>query len=268
MFNFLKKSVRKAVDLNKNYDIYLSEAQAGNVGEGYSSDQLNEYIIEKYLLAQKRDNHQNIQLQVHVMALISIIELVHLRLNKPLKIFDFGGGCPTIPSLLDRLGLMDCVENYQIIESPSFLLAMSRLASIEQYVAEYDGGGNLLILSSVLPYIDKNTFDRLLECIENNPPRYIYFGRTSFLNEDHPNDEVFTIQRSRFSDHGVQIKGEFSLEIEHQYAEYLKRHFKFSRLLSMLNKQSYKEILVLEDDSGLQSVNGLNLYTHNSLWAK
>lgn len=62
--------------------------------------------------------------------------------------------------------------------------------------------------------------------IEKAPPQFIYFGRTSFLRDDYPEEEVYTVQESRFRDHGAQVDVGM-VGIENNMSRYVKRHFKF-----------------------------------------
>jgi hypothetical protein len=90
-------------------------------------------------------------------------------------------------------------------------------------------------------------------------------GRTSFLSEEYPHKEAYTIQSSRFGDHGAQVDIGMK-NIENNMAHYVRRHFKLSEVTNILEPLGYRLVLELTDDSGLENIKGLELYSKNSLW--
>lgn len=252
----------------KEKAIYFSEAEAKlHVNDGYSNSQLNEYIIAKSKIWLENLEISDYRFPPHVYSLLWIIQLAQARLGRPLRILDFGGGAPTIPVMLRKLNAWHLIAQYRIVESPAFV---SRIPhewnDMCNFTDTYDGDAcDLLILSTVLPYVGRELSHKVYRNIEQSPPRFIYFGRTSFLRDDYPVEEVYTIQDSRFREHGAQVDVGMS-DIENNIAHYVKRHFKWSELAAVLHPLDYKQVLELTDESGLENIKGLGLYCRNSLW--
>ena len=193
---------------------------------------------------------------------------VHSWVSRPLRVTDFGGGAPTIPWMAGRLGL-DLFKIYRIVEQEAFVRrvpnAWNQLAA---YASEFGNEPvDIVVISSVLPYIDRaletEWFDRLQAML----PRFIYLGRTAFLPELYPEDEVYTIQESRFKDHGPQIPTGLD-EIERQIARYPRRHLKLSSIEIQLTSMGYRRKVALIDDSGVEHNDDLKLYADNALWER
>ena len=237
--------------------------------DGYSEDVLNEYIVAKSRLWLKGLNIENFVFPPHVYSLLWTIQLVQAKVDRPIRIIDFGGGAPTISVLLNQLGLAHRIDRYQIIESAAF---MGKIPQEWKSTCSYSDIYNcdkcdLLIFSSVLPYLSKSLVKSVYENIEKEPPRFIYFGRTSFLSATYEADEVFTVQESKFREHGAQIDVGMA-DIEENIARYVKRHFKWSEIDQVIGPLGYMRVLSLADESGLENIKGLGLYSNNSLWER
>lgn len=251
----------------KEKEIYHSEADVREHVDGYSDQQLNEYIIAKSKRWIENLEVANFTLSPHMYALLWVIQLVQGRIDKPLHIVDFGGGTPTIMVMLHQLCTVRHVDSYSIVESPTFVSKVpAEWQAICQYTDTYDGSAcDLLILSGVLPYLTVDLVRSVYRNIKKAPPRFIYFGRTSFLREDYPADEAYTVQDSPFRDHGAQVDVGME-DIEANIAHYVKRHFKWSEVSKVLDPLGYRQVLELTDESGLENIKGLGLYSKNSLW--
>jgi putative methyltransferase (TIGR04325 family) len=250
-------------------EIFESEQAVQAHLDGYSDAKLNEYIVAKSKHWLEGLRADEFTFPPHVYSLMWTIQLVLATLGKPTKIIDFGGGAPTIALLLRQLGLGPNLAEYRIIESPAFVSKIPPEWRLQcDYSSIYDGDPcDLLILSSVLPYLSSSLVQSIWRSLEKKPPRFIYFGRTSFLQESHRLDEVFTIQESKFREHGAQVDIGMK-DVENNVARYVKRHFKFSEVSRVLEPLGYKKVLSLSDDSGLENIKGLGLYSNNSLWER
>jgi putative methyltransferase (TIGR04325 family) len=237
--------------------------------DGYSGGELNDYIIAKSKRWLEGLQAEEFTFPPHVYSLLWSIQLMLDRLERPIRIIDFGGGAPTIPLLLRQLGIGQKLGIYRIIENQAFVDRVpDEWLSYCAYSDVYDGDEcDLLILSSVLPYLSRSLAQSLWKSAKKTPPRFIYFGRTSFLPESYPLDDVFTIQESKFREHGAQVDIGMK-DVENNVARYAKRHFKFSEVSRVLEPLGYKKILSLSDDSGLENIKGLGLYSNNSLWER
>ncbi|MCG3769610.1 MAG: hypothetical protein JW384_00739 [Nitrosomonadaceae bacterium] len=263
----------KAVTVNyrlrpTNRDICSTEVDVrGAYLNGYSDSQLNEYIIAKSRRWIESLNVADYVVPPHMYSLLWVIQVAQVRLGRSLRVIDFGGGPPTIPVLLRQLGMGQHLDSYKIIENPAFI---SRVPpdwkGICNYADTFDGDScDLLILSSVLPYLSRDLVRAIYCNINLTPPHFIYFGRTSFLRNDYPEDEVYTVQDSPFRDHGVQ--GEIGMaHIADNIAHHAKRHFKWSEISNVLNPLGYRQVLELTDQSGLENIESLGLHSRNSLW--
>lgn len=250
-------------------DIFTDQNALKSHLDGYSEEVLNEYIVAKSRLWLNGLNIDNFIFPPHVYSLLWIIQLVQARLDRPIRIIDFGGGAPTLPILLNQLGLSNRIDSYKIIESPAFVRKIPQeWKSTCSYSDVYCSDKcDLLILSSVLPYLSKSLVKSVYENIEKEPPRFIYFGRTSFLSASYQADEAFTVQESKFREHGAQIDVGMA-DVEENIAKYVKRHFKWSEIDKVIGPLGYMRILSLADDSGLENIKGLGLYSNNSLWER
>ncbi len=236
---------------------------------GYSDNRLNEYIIAKSRRWLESLNMQDFVIPPHVANLLLVIQASHNLLRRPLKIIDFGGGAPTVPLMLEQLGLAHVLASYKIVESPAFVEHVpAQWHEHCNYSSVYDDEEcDLLILSSVLPYLSRGLVDSVLGSVRKTPPSLIYFGRTSFLPETYPQQEAFTIQESRYRDHGAQVDVGMA-DVENNIARYVKRHFKWSSVAQVLDPLGYQCHMQFVDDTGLENIKGLGLYTKNSLWRK
>lgn len=251
----------------KEKEIFHSEAEVQAHLNGYSDSLLNEYIVAKSVRWLDALRSDEFVLPPHVYSLLFVIELVQAKMGGAVRIIDFGGGAPTIPVLLKQMGAARQVLQYRIVESPAFVekVPPSWRESCD-YSSVYAGEPcDLLILSSVLPYLPKSLTQLIFQSLEKSPPRFIYFGRTSFLPEHYPSDEAFTIQESKFREHGAQVDVGMA-DIENNLAQYVKRHFKWSAVAQVLEPLGYRKSIGLVDDSGLENIKGLGLYSNNSLW--
>lgn len=253
----------------KEKDIFTTEDAVQAHLEGYSDKLLNEYVIAK-------SSHWLADLKVdeftfppHLYSLLWVIQLVQARLNRSVRILDFGGGTPIIPNLLHQLGMGECIGSYRIIENTAFVKKVPAEWNAQcDYADVYEGAPcDLLILSGVLPYLSRSLAKSVYHNIEKTPPQFIYFGRTSFLPESYPQEEVFTIQESKFREHGVQVDAGMN-DIEDNVARYVKRHFKWSEVSRVIEPLGYAPILHLADDSGIENIKELGLYSNNSLWER
>lgn len=281
-----RKMIRQAVDsrlaeeLNtvlvnykirpKEKEIFTSEAQVQQHLQGYSDGQLNEYIIAKSARWLEGLDASTFTFPPHLYSLLWVVQTAQGKLGAPIRILDFGGGAPTIPLLLRQLGMGPRLGSYRIVESPAFVeRVLPAWQAACDYASSYDGseGVDLLILSSVLPYLPKALTDHVLATLAAHPPRFLYFGRTSFLDENYPADEALTIQESRFKDHGAQVDVGMA-HLEDNMARYVKRHIKWSAIARVIEPLGYRMVLALSDDSGLENIKGLGLYANNSLWER
>lgn len=262
-----KEAIKEAKIEPKIKEIYHAEAEVKAHLDGYSDTQLNEYIITKSHHWLESLEATNYVLPPHVYSLLWIIQLAQSRLGRSIDIIDFGGGAPIVPMILNKLGASQNIESYKIFESPSFVSRIpEKWNSICHYGDAYNGEAcDLLILSSVLPYLRRDLANTLYSNIEKSKPRFIYLGRTSFLSEEYPHKEAYTIQSSRFGDHGAQVDIGMK-NIENNMAHYVRRHFKLSEITNILEPLGYRLVLELTDDSGLENIKGLELYSKNSLW--
>lgn len=251
----------------KDKEIFTSEAAVQAHLEGYSDKLLNEYIIAKSRRWLQDLRADEFNFPPHVYSLLWAIQVAQARLDKPLRIIDFGGGAPTIPILLRQLGGNSRPVTYRIVESPAFVQQVpGEWREQCEYGDSYDGDAcDLLILSSVLPYLSRALVQSVYRGIEKSPPRLIYFGRTSFLPETYPQPEAFTIQESKFREHGAQVDVGMAA-VENNVARYVKRHFKWTEVGAVIDPLGYQRVLSLVDDSGLENIKGLGLYSNNSLW--
>lgn len=250
-------------------DIFATEGEVQAHVDGYSDTLLNEYIIAKSVRWLEALRADEFVLPPHVYSLLFVISLVQTRLDRPLRILDFGGGAPTIPILLRQMNAARRLAAYRIVESPTFVdkVPQQWKAGCE-YASIYDGEScDLLILSSVLPYLDRALVHSIYRAIEKSPPQFIYFGRTSFLSAQYPAAEAFTVQESRFREHGAQVDVGMA-DIENNVARYVKRHFKWAEVAQVLDPLGYRRVLSMADDSGLENIKGLGLYSDNSLWER
>lgn len=258
-----------ASDMLTEGRIFVSQADVERHAYGYEDGLLNRYIVAK-------SRRWIDQLQVgcyvwppHVFAVLWVIHVAQARLGCGLRVLDIGGGAPVVPVVLEQLGLAALIADYVIAESPAFICEVPRdWGRYCEYVEAHSVHDcDLLILSGVLPYLRKPLVKSLYQGIAYSLPRFIYFGRTSFLDESYPLEEVFTIQRSRFGDHGAQIDVGMR-EVEDKLASYVRRHFKWTEIASVIEPLGYHRLLSLADDSGIENVPGLGLYTNNSLWER
>jgi hypothetical protein len=248
---------------------FASEAEVKAHLDGYCDELLNEYIITKTSRWLEDLRVDRFVVPPHVFGLLWVIALVRGRLGRPVSVVDIGGGAPLIPALSRMLGPGGGLAGYLIVESPAFVRRVpTAWHEYCEYAESYDGGTrDLLVLSAVLPYLSKSYVRALYRTIALAPPRFIYFGRTAFLSDLAPGDEVFTLQRSRFGDHGVQIDVGMK-DIEDRLACYARRHFKWSEIAQVIEPLGYTRVVSLVDDSGLDKVPGLDLHTDNTLWER
>lgn len=250
-------------------ELFPNEAAMKAHLDGYSDGVLNEYIIAKSKRWLETLQISDFVFPAHVYSLLWVIQLVQGRLGRPLRVLDFGGGAPSVPVMLHQLGMTQYLDSYRIIESPAFVGKIpAEWNAMCQYSDTYDGDScDLLILSSVLPYLGSDLVRSVYRSIEKAPPQFIYFGRTSFLRDDYPEEEVYTVQESRFRDHGAQVDVGM-VGIENNMAHYVKRHFKWSEIGKVLDPLGYRKVLELADNSGLENIKGLGLYSKNALWER
>lgn len=250
----------------KDKEIFHTEQEVQAHMAGYSDGRLNDYIVAKSARWLDGVQLREFVLPPHVYSLLFVINLVQSRLAVPARILDFGGGAPTFPLLLRQSGVQ---TRYKIVESPAFVSKVpAAWRELCEYADTYSGEAcDLLVLSSVLPYLPKSLTQSVYDAIRRDPPRFIYFGRTSFLADDYPHDQAFTIQESRFREHGAQVDVGMA-DIENNMARYVKRHFKWGEVAAVLDPLGYERVLALSDDSGLENIKGLGLHTNNSLWER
>lgn len=236
------------------------------LGGGYTETGLNEYIVLKTAKWFEQEDPDAFMIPAHLYGLLFVLETVHLTLGRPINVTDFGGGAPVLPWVVKNLGIT-LFDTYRIIEQETFLEKTP--ASWSQLAVYGPSFGSepidILVLSSVLPYVGRDVADRLFSTIESLRPTFIYLGRTAFLPEEYPLDEVYTIQESVFKDHGPQIPTGLA-EIEQRIARYPRRHFKRSLIDNRLAEMNYRRKISLLDDSGVQAIENLQLYAYNSLW--
>lgn len=204
----------------------------------------------------------------HQYGQLFVFETVRLSLGRPIRVCDFGGGVPFIPWIANQLGI-ELFESYTIVEQDAFVRrtpsAWERLAT---FTCEFTSHPvDIFVISSVLPYIDASLESALFENLHLVRPRYIYLGRTSFLPENYPDDEVYTIQESLFKYHGPQIPTGME-ELEERFARYVHRHIKQSSITNRLSSLGYQRKASLVDDSGIDKIDGLDLYADNTLWER
>lgn len=158
------------------------------------------------------------------------------------------------------------MQHYEIVENATFVRHVpAEWRCIGEFITlpmevEYD----LAIFSAVLQYLDRDQTQQLYKIFEVVRPRHIYLGRSSFLREDYPHDEAYTTQESPFRDHGVQVDVGMA-DVEENIAHYTKRHFKWSEVTSVLEPLGYRQVLRWADDSGVENIEGLGLYSKNTL---
>ncbi len=249
--------------------LFASASEIPDLGKGYTDDELNGYIIAKARRWLADLDPATARLQPHVCVLLWTIGLAAERLGRPVRVVDIGGGAPVIPVLLQRLQLGHRVASYTIVESEAFVRACPQewdgLCTVR---SRYEGEDcDLMILSSVLPYLSKDYAQELYRLIAATPPRFLYLGRTSFLREDYPVAEVYTVQESPFRNHGAQVDVGAGA-IEAKIARYAKRHFKWSELSGLLSPLDYRMVFENEDSTGLELIGDLGLYAKNSLWER
>ena len=263
----LKEANKNAKIEPKIKEIYYTEAEVKAHLDGYSDAQLNEYIIAKSHHWLESLDVTNYVLTPNLYSQFWVIQLAQSRLGRPVDVIDYGGGAPIIPMILNKLGMGQNIESYKIIENPFFVSRIpEKWNSVCHYGDTYNGDTcDLLILSGVLAYLRRDLVNTIYSSIEKAKPRFIYLGRTSFLSEDYPHEEVYTVQSSRFGDHGAQVDIGMQ-DIENNMAHYVRRHFKLSEITNILEPLRYRLVLELADDSGLENIKGLGLHSKNSLW--
>ncbi|HYF21607.1 MAG TPA: hypothetical protein VEA40_27345 [Ramlibacter sp.] len=254
----------------KEKPIFHSESEAyAHIEAGYSDEVLNRYIIAKSARWLESLRLQDFVLPPHIYSLLFVLGLVQVRSAVPVRIIDFGGGAPTMPALLRQLGTIDRVASYRIVESPAFVRQVPPAwSALAEFSDTYAGEPcDMLILSGVLPYLNHQLVQSVYDAIRKAPPRFIYFGRTSFLRADYAEPEAYTIQESRFKDHGAQVDVGMA-DIEGNMARYVRRHLKWAELAAVLDPLGYQRTFALSDESGLENIKGLGLYANNSLWER
>ena len=249
-------------------EILTSPPNIRELEDGYLNDDLNAYIISK---ADKWLRELDLSVFVvppHLVAIMFVLEYVGSQLSRRVDVVDFGGGAPTVPILASHLGV-PVVGRYSIIENACFLKHLpSSWNEFAAYVEGFPGSGvDLLIVSSVLPYISEVQQKKLFDDAAALRPEYVYFGRTAFLRDDYPVDNVYTVQSSRYKDHGPQVETDLK-HLESRMATYARRHHKRAALESWLRQGGYKRVFSVADDSGLENIEGLGLYADNSLWRR
>ena len=233
---------------------------------GYSEVSLNEYIILKTKKWFESYDSSNFKILTHLSALLFVLETIFLTKNAKLNIVDFGGGIPITPWLAKKIGL-SLFDSYRIIEQEIFLKKIpADWGSFAAYGSDWGTDiTDVVVISSVLPYITTDQANDLFNKIEIKKPHYIYFGRTAFLPEDFEFDEIYTVQEAIFKDHGPQIQTDL-IELEQNIARYSRRLFKRSTVERRLREMKYQQKLVISDDSGMPQISGISLYSHNALW--
>ena len=248
--------------------VYRRESEAkALVGSGYEEESLNAYIVKKSQQWLAKVDPSRDPLPPHLVVALYVVAVAVLRIGRPVKVVDFGGGAPTVPVIFRKLGVDGWLSGYEIVETEAFRRVVPPAwREIASYAGELRTEGcDLLMLSAVLPYLGRRAVRRVYEAIGSGRPRFVYLGRTSFLREDFPLPEVYTVQRSRFRDHGPQVDVGMR-DVEERMASYVRRHFKLSEIESVLEPLGYRRHLALQDDTGLGHVEGLGLYADNALW--
>ncbi len=237
-----------------------------DIGGGYTETGLNEYIVLKTTKWFEQIDPDTFKIPAHLYGLLFVLETASMRLGRPINVTDFGGGAPVLPWVAKNLGIA-LFGKYRVIEQETFLeKAPPAWAELAEYGSSFGTEPiDILILSSVLPYIGRDEAERLFAEIETLQPTFIYLGRTAFLPEEYPHDEVYTIQESVFKDHGPQIPTGLT-EIEQRIARYPRRHFKRSTVDQRLARMNYRRKVSLLDDSGVEVIENFQLYSYNSLW--
>ena len=248
--------------------LYTERPAVDALDGGYSETGLNEYIVLKTSKWFEQAGPGTLNIPPHLYGLLFILESVSLKLGRKINVVDFGGGAPVIPWVVGNLGL-GFLNHYRIIEQETFLSHVPGVwAAMVTYGSDFGADPvDIVVISSVLPYISAAQADELFGNVGRARPRFVYLGRTSFLRDDYPLDEVYTIQESVFKDHGPQIPTGLD-EIEKRLARYPRRHFKRTGVDERLEKMSFQRILTLQDDSGVSCIDGLGLYSTNSLWER
>lgn len=246
--------------------IFLDPPDLSDIGGGYAETGLNEYIVLKTAKWFEQIDPDNFKIPAHLYGLLFVLETASLSLGRPVNVTDFGGGAPVLPWVAKNLGI-PLFGKYRVIEQETFLkMAPPSWAELAEYSSSFGTEPiDALVLSSVLPYIGRDDAERLFATIEALRPTFIYLGRTAFLPEEYPHDEVYTIQESVFKDHGPQIPTGLT-EIEQRVARYPRRHFKRSTIDKQLAALSYRRKVSLQDDSGVEVIENFQLYSYNSLW--
>lgn len=248
--------------------LYEKPPSISELGNGYLNEDLNSYIISKSEKWLDELTISKFVMPQHLVAIHFVLNLISSKLLRPITVVDFGGGAPTVPFLINQMQI-NVIKKYKIIENVSFLskvpIKWNRYA---EYLEKFENSDtDLLIISSVLPYISNEIEAKLFESISINLPKYIYFGRTAFLDEEYPSDSVYTIQESIFKDHGPQVEID-SINIDSKVAKYVRRHHKRSVIENRLKKLGYFRLISMADDSGLENIEGLGLYSDNVVWQR
>jgi len=263
-----RRAARAEAELPRGVYRKEDEARAA-AGAGYEEEALNAYIVRKAQRWLEALDPSSEPLPAHLVGLLLVVAAVAERAGRPVSVVDFGGGAPTVPVVLGKLGLGGWLARYEIVETEAFRRVVPpSWEDAANYTGELElEGCDLLVLSGVLPYVGASTTRRVYGAIAAAGPRFVYLGRTSFLREDFPLREVYTVQRSRFRDHGPQVDVDME-EVEGRVASYVRRHFKRSEIEAVLMPLGYRRCLALQDDSGLEHIEGLGLYADNVLWER
>jgi putative methyltransferase (TIGR04325 family) len=124
--------------------------------------------------------------------LIAIVQRIHLKLSRRVRVLDFGGAFGDI-YLQNRKFLESIVESWEVIEQEAMLRKAKDLPPIDRLKfteldAKASQTADLIVLSSVLQYLPdyRSIIDRLLSF----SPSGIFLDRTGFVEEPRDTERI------------------------------------------------------------------------------